>query len=94
MRILAAAVATLLFLSCAGNIQPTRQLDDAALSQRVRDAFQGDPALRSYEITVNANSGTVTLLGVVDTTAQRDRAGQLASEVQGVTRVENLLTVK
>ena len=94
MRIVAATVAALLVLSCAGNIHPARQLDDAAVSQRVRDAFQGDPGLRSYNITVNANSGTVTLLGVVGTAAQRDRAGLIASEVQGVTRVENLLTVQ
>lgn len=80
--------------ACAGNIQPARQLEDAALAQSVRDALRGDPALRAYEITVNANSGAITLLGVVGSTAERDRAGRLASDVPGVTSVENLLSVR
>lgn len=90
----ALAVSLLLVVACAGNIQPTRQIDDAILAQSVRDALARDAALRAYDITVNAHSGRVTLLGVVGSSSDRDRAARVAQSVKGVTQVENLLSVR
>lgn len=79
--------------ACAGNINPERQIDDAILSTNVRDALQSDPDLRRYDIVVNAQGGTVTLLGTVGTTAQKSRATTIAERVDGVSRVINDLRV-
>jgi hyperosmotically inducible protein len=90
VAVLAAAMAAL--LACAGNVQPTRQIDDAILARQVQDALRGDRTLRLYDITVDARSGLVTLTGVVRTQAERERAGEIARSVAGVVEVENLLS--
>lgn len=79
--------------ACAGNINPERQVDDAILSTNVREALQADPDLRRYDIVVNAQGGTVTLLGSVRSNAERSRATTVAQGVQGVSRVVNELRV-
>lgn len=84
----------LLLAACAGNIQPARQLDDAVLASQVREALQSDRALQLYNITVNARAGIITLIGVVGTRAERDRATQIARSVAGVLDVENLLSTR
>jgi hyperosmotically inducible protein len=89
------AVAVLLLVAaCAGNIQPNRQLDDAALAASVREAFQADRMLRASTIYVAVNRGVVTLTGTVRDTQSRDRAVAVAQGVQGVSRVENLISVQ
>jgi hyperosmotically inducible protein len=84
----------LLLAACAGNIDPSRQLDDAALATKVREALKSDPTLRSMRINVAAHRGEVTLTGVVRTAAQRDRATAVAQSVPDVRAVDNLLTVQ
>ena len=84
----------LLVVACAGNIQPNRQLDDAALAASVREAFQADPALRASTIYVAGKSGLVTLTVTVRDAQTRDRAASVAGSVQGVSRVENLISVQ
>lgn len=79
--------------ACAGNINPERQVDDAILSTNVRDALQADPDLRRYDIVVNAQGGTVTLLGSVRSNEERSKATTVAQRVQGVTTVVNELRV-
>jgi hyperosmotically inducible protein len=89
------AVAVLLLVAaCAGNIQPNRQLDDAALAASVREAFQADQMLRASTIYVAVNRGVVTLTGTVRDAQSRDRAVAVAQGVQGVSRVENLISVQ
>ena len=84
----------LLVAACAGNIQPNRQLDDAALAASVREAFQTDAVLRPYTLYVAVNRGVVTLTGTVRDAQARDRAVSVAQGVQGVSRVENLISVQ
>lgn len=86
--------AALILAACAGNIDPSRQLDDAALATKVREALKSDTALRSMNINVAARRGEVTLTGVVRTAAQRDRATAVAQSVPDVRGVNNLLTVQ
>ena len=45
-------------------------------------------------VKVTAGNGVVQLSGFVNTSAQRNRAGEVASKVVGVKSVENNLTVK
>lgn len=94
MKVLTLGAALLVVLACAGNIKPARQNADAILALEVRDAIAADPSLRAHNITVNAAAGEVTLLGVVSSTTERDRAAELARSVRGVTRVENLLSIR
>ena len=94
-RVIPLAVAALLLVAaCAGNIQPNRQLDDAAVAASVRDAFQADVMLRPATIYVAVNRGVVTLTGVVRDAQTRDRAVSVAQSVQGVSRVENMISVQ
>lgn len=79
-------------LGCAGNISPDRQIDDAILAQRVRDAIAGDGRLRDQRIEVSAASGAVTLTGQVRSESDRTRAETLARSVAGVASVQNLLS--
>ncbi len=87
-------VVLLLLASCAGNINPSRQLDDAALATSVREALRNDPVLRPFNISVAARRGEVTLTGVVHTAAQRDRATAVAQAAGNVRSVSNLLALQ
>ncbi|HUO84145.1 MAG TPA: BON domain-containing protein [Thermoanaerobaculia bacterium] len=79
---------------CAGNIEPERQMDDAILASRVRDAFSADSTLRRFDLGINANAGTVRLSGTVETQAQKQRAAQVAGSVEGVIAVDNQIQVR
>ena len=92
--VIALTVVALLFAGCAGNINPSRQLDDAALAASVRGALQNDAMLRPYTINVGVRKGVVTLTGSVRTPELRDRAAATAQAVPNVIRIENLLTVE
>lgn len=84
----------LVLTACAGNIDPSRQVEDAAIATSVRQALQEDPQLRPAGITVDVRQGVVTLHGRVRTRELREHAVSVTSAVSGVTRVENLLTVE
>jgi osmotically-inducible protein OsmY len=89
-----AVIAVVALLACAGNINPSRQIDDAALATSVRDALRSDPALSGQKINVSARQGTVTMTGVVRNVSQRDRASAVARSVANVKTVNNLLAVE
>ncbi|HEX9473500.1 MAG TPA: BON domain-containing protein [Steroidobacteraceae bacterium] len=67
---------------------------DAALAGRLRSRFAADPVLRSELIDVSALAGTVTLSGVVTSSAARSSAERLVRTVVGVRTVNNLLKVQ
>ena len=68
--------------------------DDAALTQQVKTAPQGDPALRSQSIDVDTRNATVTLTGSVDSAASKAKANEVAAGVSGVASVIDHLTIK
>ncbi len=70
-----------------------RKLDDAKMSSDIQNKFSQDSGLSSKQLSVQANSGVVTLSGNVDNTAQRDAAGRQAASVPGVRTVINNLQV-
>ena len=69
-------------------------IDDHGTSSRVKKALGGDPQYKYEGVNVETFKGTVQLSGFVNSTEQRDRAGDLASKVDGVKEVENKITVK
>ena len=66
---------------------------DTALSAKVRSALRTEPGLQALSIDVNAVNGAVTLYGTADTAARRDKAAQVALNVDGVKSVTNHLII-
>lgn len=69
------------------------QLGDAAITASIKADILKDPALSTRRVEVITKQGEVTLQGLVDSAATRDRAGRMAGAVAGVTRVDNQLVV-
>ena len=68
--------------------------DDSAITSQVKTAIAADPNLKSQQISVETKNHTVRLAGNVETSAQRDRAKEIATGVTGVRGVVDELKVK
>jgi hypothetical protein len=68
--------------------------EDAATTARVKAALGLSKSVSALEIDVDSDEGVVTLSGEVRTRAQRDRAEELARDVQGVAEVVNLIETR
>lgn len=66
---------------------------DPGITTAVKTKLAADDQVKAYQIDVDTNDGVVTLSGAVQTQMAKDRAVQLARETDGVTRVEDRLTV-
>lgn len=73
--------------------QARRAITDGSVTARIKGKMALDERVKMLDISVDTDGSTVTLSGVVDTTAARDRALQLARETEGVTRVVDKLQV-
>jgi osmotically-inducible protein OsmY len=62
-------------------------VDDALVTTTIKARFAADPQVSALAINVDTTKGVVTLTGVVDSDAARQRAIQLAQETEGVQRV-------
>jgi hyperosmotically inducible periplasmic protein len=63
------------------------------LAQRVKQALEGDAKVQAAAIDVTAKDGRVSLWGTAATAGERNRAGEIASKVQGVASVDNQIKV-
>jgi osmotically-inducible protein OsmY len=70
------------------------RIDDHGTSSRVRAALADDSQYKYDGVNVETFKGVVQLSGFVNTRDQKNRAGDLARKVKGVTDVENNITVK
>ncbi|MGD0351560.1 MAG: BON domain-containing protein [Verrucomicrobiota bacterium] len=70
------------------------RIDDHGTSSRVRAALADDSQYKYDGVNVETFKGVVQLSGFVNTKDQKNRAGDLARKVAGVTDVENNITVK
>lgn len=91
------AGAMLFSTGCAGTA--TREstgeyIDNSAITTKVKSALAADEVVKAREINVDTFRGTVQLSGFVNTSAEKERAEQIASGVQGVREVRNNITVK
>ncbi|MGH8531235.1 MAG: BON domain-containing protein [Gammaproteobacteria bacterium] len=96
-RLVAAALAVVLFGGCAGS--PTQEstgeyLDDTALSTKVKTTLLQDPQVSGLAINVETFKGEVQLSGFANSEAERERAEALASSVDGVAAVKNDIRLK
>jgi hyperosmotically inducible protein len=72
----------------------TRSSSDGAISTAVRSKLAADPAVKTFNLTVDTHDGVVTLRGQVGSVGQRNAAAADARAVAGVKSVQNLITVK
>ena len=63
------------------------------LARKVKQALEGEGKIQAAGIDVTATDGRVTLWGTTATAGERNRAGQVASKVEGVSSVDNQLKV-
>ena len=89
-------VAMIAFTTSCGTAQsPRRQVDDAAITTRVKAKLASDVSLSSVtNVNVNTTNGVVTLAGQVENEDIRRRAEQIAGGVEGVVSVTNNLQVE
>jgi len=85
------------YLGCAStrtHSSPGEYIDDSVITTKVKAAIFDDPALKSFQISVETFKGVVQLSGFVDSAQAVKRAGEVASRVGGVSGVRNDLIVK
>jgi hyperosmotically inducible protein len=70
-----------------------QNVDDTTVTSSVKAKLVADKAANLTRVSVNTVNGTVYLTGIVDTSEQKTRAAQLASEAKGAKRVVNNLQV-
>jgi hyperosmotically inducible periplasmic protein len=71
-----------------------QNIDDTNLTATVKAKLTADKASNLTRVEVNTTNSVVYLTGIVDTAAQRDRAQEIASKVDGVKKVVNNLQVQ
>jgi len=69
-------------------------VDDAAITTKVKTAVLAEPGLKTLQINVDTKDGVVTLSGTVDTPVLKERAMQIAQQVNGVRSVVDNLAIK
>ncbi len=70
------------------------EIDDSVVTARVKSALLADHDAKSFEIKVETRKGQVQLSGFVDTQERIDNAVALVRAVEGVTSVENGMSLK
>ena len=71
-----------------------RQVDDTAITTKVKAAVFNEPSLKSAEINVETIKGVVQLSGFVSSQSAANKATEVARGVAGVKSVKNDMRVK
>lgn len=71
-----------------------RALDDKTITATVQHDLDREPVYKFSGVDVKTFDGVVQLSGFVDTDAQKQRAGEIAHQAEGVTQVVNNITLK
>ncbi len=69
-------------------------IDDRMVSSKVKGALDDAQVYKFPNVDVSSFNGTVQLNGFVQTKAQKNDAGQIASQVEGVKQLVNNITVQ
>ena len=70
------------------------EIDDTVVTTRVKSALFADAEIKSFDLKVETRKGAVQLSGFVDNQAQVERAIAATRAVEGVTSVENGISLK
>ncbi len=68
-------------------------VDDTTLTTKVKAALLADDEVKGLAISVETSGGTVQLTGTAKSDSERQKAEQLAKNIEGVTSVQNSITV-
>ena len=69
-------------------------VDDATVTARVKAKFAEDPTVSAMSISVETLKGTVQLSGFAKSTAERNRAVEIARTTPGVKAVKNDIVIR
>ncbi len=69
-------------------------LDDKSIAAKVKADLIGDPDVKAAQVKVNVFRGDVQLSGFVENDTQKQKAEQIARNVNGVNFVKNDLVVR
>jgi osmotically-inducible protein OsmY len=78
----------------SGDRTAGRALDDKTITETVQHDLNREPVYKFDGVDVKTFDGVVQLSGFVDTNEQKDRAGEIARNAEGVTQVVNNITLK
>ena len=67
---------------------------DAAITAKVKTSFAADELVKARNINVDTVQGVVTLNGVVNSAAEKQRAMDLARRIDGVSSVRDNLVMR
>lgn len=70
------------------------EIDDTVVTTKVKSALLADADIKSFDLKVETRKGAVQLSGFVESQGQVERAIAAARAVEGVTSVENGITLK
>lgn len=88
---------TLLSAGCAGNRYERstgESIDDKATVSRVKSALHNDAIYKYPDVDVSSFKGSVQLSGFVDNKEQKERAGEITKNVEGVKELKNNIALK
>ncbi len=90
------AAALLFSAACSRDDGKTigQNVDDSAVTAKVKTAFAKDPGVRAVDVKVDTHLGKVQLSGWADSAAEKARAEEIAKAVPGVKSVENKIELK
>lgn len=74
--------------------EASQYVSDAALTAKVKTALLAEKGLKSTDISVESENGTVQLSGFATSSAQIDQAVDVTHHVKGVRDVKNDLRLK
>lgn len=98
VRVLALATclvaAAPLMSACQTQRTAGQTVDDSAINAKVKSQLLADPQVSGLNVNVTTYRGQVQLSGYVNSNEQRQRAEQIAKNVEGVKSVSNDLIVK
>lgn len=94
---LAAVLLAVTVAACGGS--PAKEstgeyIDDSTITTKVKAAFVSDKVVDSMDVKVETFKGTVQLSGFADSSAEIERAAQIAAKVAGVKGVRNDIRLK
>ena len=70
------------------------KIDDGVITARVKAALMADESVKSADIAAVTRDGMVQLSGFVNNQGQIDRALEVARTIEGVSTVNNQMTIK
>ncbi|MGA8490448.1 MAG: BON domain-containing protein, partial [Terriglobales bacterium] len=86
-------IGTVLLSALIASVGCAKTPTDAQIASDIQNKLNLDSGLQGKQLAVQADKGSVTLSGQVDTDAQRDAAARYASSEPGVKQVVNNLQV-